>query len=121
MLSTNHRQNDDFTTPEQAAEFIVKLGAALHNYGTSSERLEYGLRKIMVRLGLQDDIFASPTGLFLSIGKTGRQNTSIIRVDPGEVHLEKLALLDELSQRVIEGKVHPGEGIKKVEAIVNAP
>ncbi len=121
MLSTNPLQNDEITTEKQAAEFLIKLGSALHNYGTSSERLEYALEKLMARLGVQGDIFAAPTGLFISIGPPGHQHTSIIRVDPGEVHLEKLALLDELTQRVNEGEIRPHEGIEMVEAIVNAP
>src|ERR1044072_2440014 len=100
MLSTEPRQNDEATTHREAAEFVIKLSSALHNYGTSSERLEYSMEKMMVRLGLQGDIFATPTGLFISIGEAGFQHTTIIRVDPGEVHLEKLAMLDELSQRV---------------------
>lgn len=121
MFSTEPRQNDEALIQKQAAEFLIKLGSALHRYGTSSERLEYALEKMMTRLGVEGEIFAAPTGLFISIGAPGHQHTSIIRVDPGEVHLEKLALLDELSQQVNEGQVRPRDGVEKVEAIVNAP
>jgi uncharacterized membrane protein YjjP (DUF1212 family) len=121
MLSTEPRQNDEVTANRQAAEFVIKLSSALHNYGTTAERLESSVAKMITRLGLQGDIFATPTGLFISLGESGFQHTTIIRVDPGEVHLEKLALLDELSQRVNDGTVNSSEGIKEVEAIVNAP
>ncbi|MEW6128412.1 MAG: threonine/serine exporter family protein [Acidobacteriota bacterium] len=114
-------QNENTRFQEQAAEFVIKLGSALHNYGTSSERLESALRKLMARLNLEGDIFASPTGLFISIGVTEHQQTHIIRVDPGEVHLEKLALLDELSQQVINDRIHITEGVKRIDEIVNAP
>lgn len=121
MLSPELRQNDEATTRQEAAEFVIKLSSALHNYGTSSDRLEHTMEKMMAHLGLQGDIFSTPTGLFISIGIAGFQHTTIIRVDPGEVHLEKLALLDELSLRVNQGEVHSRDGIKEVEAIVNAP
>ncbi|HXG67671.1 MAG TPA: threonine/serine exporter family protein [Blastocatellia bacterium] len=108
-------------TASQAAEFITRSASALHAYGTATHRVEQAVEVMMDRLGLEGEVFALPTGLFVSIGPPGEKQTSIIRVAPGEINLGKLALLDELVHRVTREGIQPEEGIREVEAIVTAP
>ena len=106
---------------QQAAEFVIKLGSALHAHDTSTHDLELSISRMIDRLGLTGHFFAQPTGLFISIGRLGKQQTSLVRVEPGEVNLEKLELLNELADRVAAGLVLPADGVREVDAIVNAP
>lgn len=108
-------------TPDPAVAFAVEIGRALHRYGAPAHRLEAALTKISARLGLEAQFFVTPTGLFASFGAAGHQQTSLVRVEPGEVDLEKTVLLDDLAGRVIDGDLSPADAVRKVEKIVAAP
>jgi uncharacterized membrane protein YjjP (DUF1212 family) len=111
------------STPQEsdpAAElFVEKLGKALHAYGTPSHRLEEALSKIAQKLGLAGQFFSTPTGIFASYGEP--QRTRLMRVDPGEVHLEKLSRLDGVLARVVTEGLGPHEASILVDEIVDAP
>ena len=44
-----------------------------------------------------------------------------MRVEPGEVHLEKLVAVDQVAGGVLRGALDPVEGAARLEAIVAAP
>ncbi|MEO6394045.1 MAG: threonine/serine exporter family protein, partial [Pyrinomonadaceae bacterium] len=98
--------------------FIVKLGQALHRYGTPTHRLEHGMDLVMRKLGLAGQFFATPTGIFASFGPPEEQRTALIRVEPSESDLEKLARLDELVNQVIRGEMTVTQGLYRIEAII---
>lgn len=118
MTPTTQPENE---ITNRELDFIIKLGSALHTYGTPSYQLEQAMRKTMERMQVRGELFAQPTGLFVTVHSQGQAHTSIIRVEPGETNLEKLALIDELTQRVNRGEVSTEEGIAAVNAILNAP
>lgn len=101
--------------------FIIKLGRALHKYGTPTHRLEGAMNLVLQRLGLDGNFFSMPTGILVSFGLPEERRTSLIRIEPGETDLEKLTLLDELTGQVIGGDVSVAEGAAKVDEIVAAP
>src|SRR5258707_1254161 len=104
-----------------AIAFAIKLGSALHRYGTPAHRLEEAMGMVLGKLGLEGQFFATPTGIFASFGGPEAMRTSLIRVEPGSVNLGKLSLLDELSSKVILGELAPVEGSTQVDEIVAAP
>src|SRR5437667_6623281 len=83
--------------------FVIKLGKALHRFGTPAHRLEEALGLVLQKLGLEGQFFSTPTGMFASFGAPEEQRTTLIRVEPGQVDLEKLILLDDLTNKVIQG------------------
>lgn len=85
---------DDADT--EVVAFVVRVGRALHRYGAPSHRLEDALSFLSGRLGLAGQFFATPTSVFAAFGPTGRQRMVLERFDPGEVHLGKLAEIDDL-------------------------
>src|SRR5262245_48488983 len=85
--------------------FAVKLGQALHKYGTSTHRLETMMNLVLEKLELHGQFFVTPTGIFASFGLPEEQRTSLIRVESTDVDLEKLARLDILVNQVIRGDV----------------
>lgn len=101
--------------------FILRLGQALHQYGTPAHRLEGQLHHVSERFGVEARFFSTPTSIFASFGPPEALHTSLIRVEPGAMDLERLTLLDGLAQEVIEGKLTPEVGAERVEAILQAP
>lgn len=76
---------------------------------------------VLQKLGMEGQFFATPTGIFASFGPPEAQRTSLIRVQPSESDLEKLADLDELINQVIRGQVTVTEGLQRIDAIAATP
>jgi uncharacterized membrane protein YjjP (DUF1212 family) len=62
-----------------------------------------------------------PTQIMAAFGPEARQHTHLLRVEPGEVNLGKLAALEVVSGDVAEGRVSPREGMARIQHIVAAP
>lgn len=103
----------------EAELFVEKLGVALHAYGTPAHRLEEALGKVAAYLGLKGQFFSTPTGIFASYGEP--QKTRLVRVEPGEVYLEKLSRLDEVLAGVLTRGLGIREASARLEEIVAAP
>ncbi len=99
---------------------MLRLGRALHAYGYAAHQLEEVLRQTSERLGLTAQFFATPTSIFASFGPQDDQRTHLMRVEPGDVNLGKLAQLDQVGRDVLDGRLTPAEGSGKIEAITQA-
>lgn len=97
--------------------FILKIGSAFHRYGTNSPRLESALTNISSSIGLTGNFFSTPTYLAISIEDGDNQITRHIRVNPGEVDLEKLCAVDKVADKVCSGEIDAAEGIKLLERV----
>ena len=101
---------------------MLKLARALHTYGYSAPRLEGILGATADRLGLHGHrFFSMPTQIMAAFGPEARQHTHLLRVEPGEVNLSKLAALEQVSLDVAHGRVSPREGMAHIQRIVAAP
>src|SRR5215211_5388088 len=99
-----------------AVAFILRLARALHAYGHSAPRLEDILAATADRLGLAGHrFFSMPTQIIAAFGPEDRQRTHLLRVEPGEVNLGKVAALEEVSLDVAHGRVSPQEGMARIE------
>jgi uncharacterized membrane protein YjjP (DUF1212 family) len=107
--------------PGPAVAFTLRLAEALHRYGTPAHRLEGLMMRVCERLGLEGRFFSTPTSLFASFGPPEALRTSLIRVEPGDMDLERLTQLDVLTEDVIQGRLTPAEGARKVEDILARP
>jgi uncharacterized membrane protein YjjP (DUF1212 family) len=91
--------------------FLLELARRLHQYGTSAPRLEMAVAGVAQRLGLNADVWSSPTAIIISFadlaqGEEGlAQVTQVVRLPPGEVNLERLCQADEIADRVIAGEL----------------
>lgn len=97
----------DSPVPSEAAphawgELLCDLAEALHRSGAPVARLESALERVAERLDLPLEILATPTSLLMAFGRGRDQQVRLLRVEPGEVHLARLAGLDGLL-RDIEG------------------
>lgn len=106
---------------QEAVGFVLRLGRALHAYGYAAHRLEESLGAVAQRIGLEAQFFSTPTAISVAFGPQDDQRTFLIRVEPGEQDLGKLAQVDRVILDVLAGRLTPGEGSRRVEAIVAAP
>lgn len=101
--------------------FVLALGRALHRYGTPAHRLEDALRAVCARLGLETEVFTTPTAIIMSFGGPTELRSRLMRVEGGELDMGKLAKVDELADRVIAHKTSPDQGMRELDAIIAGP
>ena len=112
------------TSPDRdrdAIRFVLALSRALHTYGAPAYRLEEIVTEVAPQLGVAGQFFSSPTALFASFGPPEEQRTALLRVDPGEMNLEKLSLLHNVTDAVVAGRMTAAQGTERVRAIVARP
>lgn len=106
---------------QHSNEFILELGTALHRYGTPAHHLEAALTTMAERLGVQIQVFSTPTSIMIGFGDPGQQRTALVRMDPGEHNLEKLWKVDELTERIVRGEIEPDAAVIELRAIHEEP
>tara|TARA_R110002096_G_scaffold171490_1_gene344326 strand:+ start:1351 stop:2559 length:1209 start_codon:yes stop_codon:yes gene_type:complete len=106
---------------QHSNDFILELGTALHRYGTPAHRLEGALSAMAETLGVQIQVFSTPTSIMIGFGEPSQQRTSLLRMEPGVHNLEKLWRVDELAERLSMGQVLPDEALRELQAIEAAP
>lgn len=109
--------------PDERASigFILRLCKALHSYGYAAHGMEQVLDLAARRLGLMGQFFTTPTSIFASFGPQEDQRTHLIRVEPGGVDLGRLAMLDEVTIKVLHGGMSPAEGSVEIDRILESP
>ncbi len=103
---------------DDSIAFVLALGRALHRYGTPAHRLEEALRVCCHRLGLEAEVFSTPTTIIMSFGAPTELRTRMLRVEGGELDMGKLALVDALADEVAAFKIHPTDGVRRLDAIL---
>jgi uncharacterized membrane protein YjjP (DUF1212 family) len=101
--------------------FVLALARALHRFGTPAHRLEEALTNVCRSLGLDAEVFTTPTAIILSFGKPHELRTRLMRVEGGELDMGKLAQIDELGDQVIAHRITPEEASTRLEQILAAP
>lgn len=119
-------ENLDIQAPYLARlEFVVEIARHLHIYGTSAQRLEAAVGQIAHQLGLQAEVWSNPTGLILSFLDQERgpphSITRVIRLEPGEVNLARLAAADAIAEDVLAGRCGIDDGLKALRAVDRPP
>jgi uncharacterized membrane protein YjjP (DUF1212 family) len=105
-----------------AVSFVLELGRALHGAGYAAQRLEDSLGAVADRLGLPNhQFFSTPTSIMASFGPLGLQRTHMLRVEPGEVNLGRLATLEQVALDVAHGRMLPADGTAAITRITTAP
>src|SRR5688572_27957184 len=89
-------------------DFIVELARRLHIYGTSAQRLEGAVIQVARRLGIDAEVWSNPTGMILSFPDPERGAayplTRLVRLEPGEENLGRLAAADGIGEDVLAGR-----------------
>lgn len=103
--------------------FLSELAKRLHQYGTTTTRLEATVESLSQKLGIDTQIWSSPTGILLSFRdakhpEAPEQRVSeVLRLAPGETSLRRLVDTDEVADRVFHGKLSVAEGYVRLRDI----
>ena len=108
---------------EDKRRFIIKLGKALHKFGTPAYRLEAHLHNVSLSLNLDSCFLITPTSLTFVLSETDdeQEYAHVIRVDPGDLDLGSLARTDELVDELSSGQRTLSEAIERLDEIQNKP
>lgn len=100
--------------------FLSELAKRLHQYGTSTPRLEAAIESLSTKLGLDTHIWSAPTGILLSVGdarlpKEQRTLSSeVLRLQPGEVNLRRLVDVNVVADSVYRDRATVDEGYARL-------
>lgn len=114
-------------------KFIIRLGKALHKFGTPAYRLEAHLQNVSAKLGLEGYFLVSPTSMTFVLNHddspesaeatsvNAQEYTHIARVTPGELDLGSLARCDKLVDELASGERNLQEAIERLADIESRP
>lgn len=110
------------TSPfRQRCNFIIDLARRLHACGMSTDRLEGAVLTVSKRLGVRTEIWCNPTGIILSFSSPqksdGAEITRVLRLAPGDINLKALAMVDDIAERVTDGRMEVDEGLQALTAL----
>ncbi|WP_448568931.1 threonine/serine ThrE exporter family protein [Thalassotalea ganghwensis] len=116
-------QYADFNDKRQ---FIIRLGKALHKFGTPAYRLETHLQNVARSLGIDGNFVITPTSLTFVLSDNvdtpyHQEYNHIVRVMPGDLDLGSLARTDELVDELASGQRTLEEATERLDEIVNKP
>jgi len=108
---------------DEAWEFILKVGAAAHQYGSTSTRLEYFLSGLSDKLGYQGVFKSTPVEITFAMRETPKsvQRIEIMSLPTPNTDLDKLARLGDLLKEIDEGKVSIADAYEHIDAIGKIP
>ncbi|HEY4438978.1 MAG TPA: threonine/serine exporter family protein [Candidatus Elarobacter sp.] len=98
---------------------LLALGRGLHQAGLSTDALEDVLHDVAVASGVALQVNVLPTSMILAVGTGFTQRVVVLRLDPGKLHLRKLAQLETVVDAVRRG-LAPGEALAAVTQIDTA-
>lgn len=121
MPGSYHTADLPVHDPDHRVGFLLSLARGLHAYGTSTHWSEQVLNEASTRLGIIGQFFATPTSVFSAFGPQVNQRTYLMRVEPGETDLGRLARIDRIVVEVLTGQMTPAEGSAQLADIEQAP
>ena len=113
----------DLEDIKRTRRFIIRLGKTMHEYGTTSYRLENLLTETTHLLGLNGTFLITPTTMNFVFWEDNSEDetTHIARVKPGGTDLNRLSLTHALTEQVLNREVSLDEGITALHEIRNSP
>lgn len=108
---------------ENRVRFISELARRLHEYGTSAPRLEKAVDNVSGRLDLGCNSLATPTSIIMSFAALSDgpnalpRSTQVIRVEPGDINLRRLAEVDAIAEQVYAGTLGIESGLDALRAL----
>ena len=109
------------TARDDAAELVIRLGRALHAFGTSSHRLEAALERVSRHLGLEGQFFSTPTAIFASFGGGAKSETVLVRAEPGGMDLARLQEVEGLLSDLLAGRCEPRQVSARLDQVIAGP
>jgi len=113
------------STFRQRCTFIIDMARRLHACGTSTPRLEGAVRVLSRRLGVHTEIWCNPTGIILSFSNPakldGAEITRVLRLSPGDINLRAMAMVDDIAEQVMAGRIDVATGLQALKVLDEPP
>lgn len=87
------------------AVFLATMARELHLAGIATDALESTLTKLAESIDLPLQILALPTSITIAVGPRWNQKLALMRLEPGQVNLRKIAMLNEIYDDLRAGKI----------------
>src|SRR5688572_12940521 len=93
-------------TSDTVLTFMAEYGQAYLACGGPTSRLEDALSALGRKIEHPADIFATPTGIFVScVDRAGTNHTKISRIKDGSINLGRLCWLEGIFEDVFSQKI----------------
>lgn len=102
---------------EEAIKLTLMIAKALQQNGIPAQRMEESVFTLCEHIGIKGDVFNSPGGLILNLGKEGEQRTHFVKIAYGDLNLEKLDRIDHILKSVLTNKISHAEAIDRLELL----
>lgn len=77
------------------------------------------------RMGVHTEIWCNPTGIILSFSDPERpgeaESTRVLRLTPGDINLRAIALVDEVAEAVVAGRMDIATGLDTLKVLDRPP
>ena len=114
--------SDDGTRFDAVFRFVVKLGVAAHDYGSSSARVEVFLTRLADSLGYQGAFLSTPTQMVFAMSPEGQpQRQHVVRLPGTGLDLDKLARIGDVVDDVVAGRRSYEDASAALDAIAALP
>jgi len=112
----------NFRGTKKPIGFMLRLAKALHLYGMTAYELEHTMKKIANSLKFDIQCLSQPTNIIMSFSYEKLEPiTYVMRVEPGEVNLEKQLMVDDVVARCLQGSLNLESGGAELEQIIEQP
>lgn len=105
----------------ESVVFMLRLARALHNYGTPAHQIEDALTVMSRRLRIRSQFFVTPTSILISYGPMTDERVHLMRVEPGDQDLGRLADVFDVVHGVGSGQLTPAQGTQKLDESADQP
>jgi len=106
-----------FAQPTQTQELVVALATALHRCGTASHDLEEQMGEVVAALGVEARFFATPTAMFIQLGRGPDSETRLVRLDPPQTDLGRTRRVARVVTDLLDGSLLPEHALHELEEI----
>ena len=108
------------TPATEAVRFVLRLGRAFHICGYPAHRVEQVMGQAAALVRLEGQYFTTPTVIIASFGSDDQPSTHLLRIEPGDVHLERLNRLDAVLIDVRAKRLTPEQALAEVDRIITS-
>lgn len=99
----------------------VRLGLALHRFGTPSHQLEHDLGRLARRFAVPGQFMATPTLLIASFGCSGPPRVYVERGEQASINVDKLSELHATTEAIVAGELSLADGLIAIDRVLQAP
>jgi uncharacterized membrane protein YjjP (DUF1212 family) len=108
---------------DYAWRFILKVGVAAHNYGSTANRLESFLTSLAKGFGYQGEFKSNPVEIRFGLRETpdSQQRVELMPTAPPDMDLDKLARLGDVLNKIKAGTLSINDADPLIDAIDQIP